>query len=366
MAPVGSFAADSAAASGKSRFAQRKPSSGIARSMPGPPNKPDPLGGIRWRDTARSLEPASDANARNARRRSRPAERNTSHRAGSRTDRRTARKAGATTDAGAGCASRREEMRQMATMIAREYVAGRTASHLSGALGMNEAWVVALLQGQGKVLERCRRGESDLVYRDRTWFLIATVDVPDAALNTDPVDFLGVDMGIVNIATTSEGHNFEGAGLRRYRKRQAKVRAELQAKATKSAKKKLKARARKEARTIAHTNHKIAKELVAEAERTGRGVRYGRPSRYPRPGTAPSRPARRVALVVVPSTPGVHRLQGPPGRGAGGRDRRPAHLAAMPLVSPYRAGQPARAERFRLSRLRSRWTRRHGSRGQRP
>jgi hypothetical protein len=40
-------------------------------------------------------------------------------------------------------------MRQMATMIAREYVAGRTASHLSGALGMNEAWVVALLQGQG-------------------------------------------------------------------------------------------------------------------------------------------------------------------------------------------------------------------------
>jgi IS605 OrfB family transposase len=126
--------------------------------------------------------------------------------------------------------------------------------------------------GQLKVLERCRRGESDLVYRDRTWFLIATVDVPDAALNTDPVDFLGVDMGIVNIATTSDGDNFEGAGLRRYRKRQAKVRAQLQAKATKSAKKKLKARARKEARTIAHTNHTIAKTLVAEAERTGRGI----------------------------------------------------------------------------------------------
>jgi putative transposase len=78
-----------------------------------------------------------------------------------------------------------------------------------------------------------RQGESDLVCRDGSWFLIATLDVPDAEQNTDPADFVGVDMGIVNIATTSDGRNFDGAGLRRYRKRQAKVRAELQAKATK-------------------------------------------------------------------------------------------------------------------------------------
>jgi IS605 OrfB family transposase len=123
-----------------------------------------------------------------------------------------------------------------------------------------------------KTLREHRRGESDLVCRGGAWFLIATVDVPDAAPNTDPVDFLGVHMGIVNIATTSDGDNFAGAGLRRYRKRMAKVRAELQAKATKSAKKKLKARARKESRTIAHTNHTIAKTLVVEAERTGRGI----------------------------------------------------------------------------------------------
>jgi putative transposase len=125
---------------------------------------------------------------------------------------------------------------------------------------------------QLKVLERCRQGESDLVHRDGTWLLVATVDIPDAKPNLDPVDFLGVDMGIVNVATTSDGRNFEGTGLRRYRKRQAKVRAELQAKATKSAKRKLKARARKESRTVTHTNHLIAKRLVAEAERTGRGI----------------------------------------------------------------------------------------------
>jgi IS605 OrfB family transposase len=123
-----------------------------------------------------------------------------------------------------------------------------------------------------KVLAGRRQGESDLVCRDGAWYMVATIDVPDAEVNTDPVDFLGVDMGIVNIATTSDGDNYSGAGLRRYRKRMAKVRAELQAKATKSAKRKLKARARREARTVAHVNHMIAKTLVAEAERTGRGI----------------------------------------------------------------------------------------------
>ncbi|WP_460545513.1 RNA-guided endonuclease InsQ/TnpB family protein [Glycomyces halotolerans] len=123
-----------------------------------------------------------------------------------------------------------------------------------------------------KLLERARRGETDLVFRDGQWYLAATVEVADAEANCDPVDLLGVDMGIANIATSSDGDNFEGAGLRRYRKRMAKVRAELQAKATKSAKKKLKARARREARAIKDNDHRIAKQLVGKAERTGRGI----------------------------------------------------------------------------------------------
>ncbi|GAB4002089.1 hypothetical protein GCM10029992_39370 [Glycomyces albus] len=98
---------------------------------------------------------------------------------------------------------------------------------------------------QLKFLEEHLRGESDLVCRNGKWYLLATVEMPDAAANDDPVDVLGVDMGIVNIATSSDGDNYEGAGLRRYRKRMAKVRAELQAKATKSAKKKLKRRAKR-------------------------------------------------------------------------------------------------------------------------
>ena len=45
-----------------------------------------------------------------------------------------------------------------------------------------------------------RKGESDLVCRDGMWFLVATCEVPEALLNVDPVDFLGVDLGIVNLS----------------------------------------------------------------------------------------------------------------------------------------------------------------------
>jgi IS605 OrfB family transposase len=125
---------------------------------------------------------------------------------------------------------------------------------------------------QLSALERYRQGESDLVQRDGKWFLYATCDVAEAPLNTHPTGWVGVDRGIVNLATTSDGKNFCGKELTRYRRRQARLRAELQAKGTKSARRKLRRRAKREARHAAHVNHVIAKEIVADAERTGRGI----------------------------------------------------------------------------------------------
>jgi IS605 OrfB family transposase len=125
---------------------------------------------------------------------------------------------------------------------------------------------------QLKTLAAYRHGESDLIHRDGVWLLAATCEVPEAPLNTEPVDWVGVDRGIVNLATTSDGRNFCGKGLTRYRRRMARVKAELQAKATRSAKRKLKRRARREARHANHVNHEIAKEVVAVAARTGRGI----------------------------------------------------------------------------------------------
>jgi IS605 OrfB family transposase len=79
-------------------------------------------------------------------------------------------------------------------------------------------------------------------------------------------------MGIVNIATTSAGEKASGARVSRYRKRQVRLRKRLQAKKTTSARRLLKKRRRKEARFAADVNHQISKRIVAEAERTGRGI----------------------------------------------------------------------------------------------
>ncbi|MFF1568743.1 RNA-guided endonuclease InsQ/TnpB family protein [Streptomyces sp. NPDC058293] len=122
-----------------------------------------------------------------------------------------------------------------------------------------------------KVLQQYRKGESDLIERDGVFYLIATCDVPEAEAY-EPDGFIGVDLGIVNIATTSTGYQAAGRGLGRYRKRQLALRAKLQKKRTKSAKRRLKARSRRETRHVKNTNHIIAKTIVTEAERTAHGI----------------------------------------------------------------------------------------------
>ena len=76
----------------------------------------------------------------------------------------------------------------------------------------------------------------------------------------------------MNIATTSDGDRCSGSHLTRYRTRQQRIRARLQAKRTSSARRLLKKRRQKEARFAAEVSHQISKNIVAEAERTGRGI----------------------------------------------------------------------------------------------
>jgi putative transposase len=124
---------------------------------------------------------------------------------------------------------------------------------------------------QLKAVARLPVGECDLVHRDGMWLLYATVEVAEA----DPVEpqgFLGVDMGIVQIATDSDGTVYAGEHLNRYRRRQIRLRAKLQAKKTESARRLLAKRSRRESRHAANVNHVISKSIVAEAERTSRGI----------------------------------------------------------------------------------------------
>ncbi|MGW2039479.1 RNA-guided endonuclease InsQ/TnpB family protein [Streptomyces virginiae] len=122
-----------------------------------------------------------------------------------------------------------------------------------------------------KMLREHRKGESDLIERDGVFYLIAVCDIPEPEVY-EPAGFVGVDLGIVNIATTSTGYQAAGRGLNRHRSRQLALRKKLQAKGTKSAKRLLKKRSRKEARHTANVNHTISKTIVTTAERTGRGI----------------------------------------------------------------------------------------------
>ena len=99
-----------------------------------------------------------------------------------------------------------------------------------------------------------QRGESDLCLIKGEFYLFAVCDVetPDPI---DIVDILGVDMGIVNLVTDSDGDSFSGGAVENNRRKFDHRRANLQKKQTKSAKRKLKKISGKQARFQKHTNH---------------------------------------------------------------------------------------------------------------
>ena len=125
---------------------------------------------------------------------------------------------------------------------------------------------------QLKLLAEYRQGESDLLCQDGQWFLSATCEVPERVENPEPVGFVGVDLGIVEIATTSTGDRFAGRHLNRQRRQQNELRAKLQRKNTKSAQRVLKRLRRREARRARDVNHRISKSIVERAERTDHGI----------------------------------------------------------------------------------------------
>jgi IS605 OrfB family transposase len=115
------------------------------------------------------------------------------------------------------------------------------------------------------------KGQSDLVYRGGKWYLLVTVDVPDTA-PIDVADFLGVDLGIRNIASDSDGHQHSGKDTERIRRKHNLQRKRLCRKGTKGARKKIKRMRDKEARFRRHRNHVISKAIVESARRTERGI----------------------------------------------------------------------------------------------
>ncbi len=142
---------------------------------------------------------------------------------------------------------------------------------------------VSLLTLQGRVLVPFRvggyqasgldqiKGQADLLYRHGTFSLAVTLDVPTPE-PLDTTDTLGIDMGIVNLATDSTGETFSGKVIDRTRARLSAHRQRLQKRGTRSAKRRLKQLAGKEARFRRDVNHSISKRIVEKAQAKGQAT----------------------------------------------------------------------------------------------
>ena len=152
---------------------------------------------------------------------------------------------------------------------------------------------VSLTTLHGRVVVPCVYGEyqrnrwhhtkkqADLVLRkDSKWFLHICIEVPDNEAEAVQ-EFVGVDLGVANIATTDEGEQWSGDGVESVRQRYTDQRAALQrAKATKknagkrprSICRKLARISKRESNFRRNTNHGISKRIVDMAKGTGKGI----------------------------------------------------------------------------------------------
>jgi IS605 OrfB family transposase len=114
---------------------------------------------------------------------------------------------------------------------------------------------------------KTQKGESDLVYLNGNFYLYCTYDVEAQALQSTQ-SILGVDLGINNIAVTSDGTIYSGKKLNNTRMRYKKLREKLQKKHSKSAVRLLQKRKRKESLFVRDVNHCISKQIVRKAKGT--------------------------------------------------------------------------------------------------
>ena len=142
---------------------------------------------------------------------------------------------------------------------------------------------VSLLTLQGRVLVPFRvggyqesrldaiKGQADLLSRKGVFYLAVTLEVPTPTPD-EVTATLGVDLGIVNLATDSEGETFSGEQVEKNRKRLHSLRQRLQKRGSKSAKRHLRKLSGREARFKKNTNHVISKRIVQKAKTNRQGI----------------------------------------------------------------------------------------------
>jgi putative transposase len=118
------------------------------------------------------------------------------------------------------------------------------------------------------------RGQSDWVYKKGIFYLIVVQDIPEEK-EYDPVGFLGIDLGIENIAVDSDREIFDCKKIENTRQRYFRLRRALQwngSIGTRAAKRKLHKLAGRERRFKKDTNHCLSKYFISKAKGTTRAI----------------------------------------------------------------------------------------------
>ncbi len=118
-----------------------------------------------------------------------------------------------------------------------------------------------------KELFSFRKGQVDLKYENKQWFLMVTVDVTDKEKIVS-TRCIGVDLGVKQIAASSDGESYSGNTIETKRKQYSEHRRRLQKRGTRSANRRIKTIGRKESRFRKNVNHQISKRLIEKAKGT--------------------------------------------------------------------------------------------------
>jgi IS605 OrfB family transposase len=116
-----------------------------------------------------------------------------------------------------------------------------------------------------------KRGQADLVHRDGMFFLHVTIETPDVEI-VAVQDYIGVDLGIVQIAVATTGEQFSGEKVEKTRRRSSRARQTYQRRGTRSSRCRLRKLANRQGRFQRNENHRISKELVTRAKALGTGI----------------------------------------------------------------------------------------------
>jgi IS605 OrfB family transposase len=116
-----------------------------------------------------------------------------------------------------------------------------------------------------------QQGESDLAFVRGNWYLFATCEIEDPDL-IDVEGVLGIDLGVTNIATDSDGEVHSGRAIKNVRYRHRRLRNKLQRKRTLGSRRRLRKLAGQERRFATQVNHCLSKRIVATAKRTKRAI----------------------------------------------------------------------------------------------